>query len=88
LADQPTTYALDPGLPFSRVVKLGCGYPVNIIYDAGPNANQVLLMEPKTDEPTLVEVRVPQRHSAHKGSAFAAALIDTSINHRGESAGE
>ena len=51
-----TTFTWDPGPQPSRIVQpTGCGYPVNMIYDPGPNAPKVLPQEPPSDEPTVIE---------------------------------
>ncbi len=57
-----TTYTWDPGP--SRVVQpIGCGYPVNIIYDDG--TARVLPMEPMADQPAVVVMNDKEKVENH-----------------------
>jgi hypothetical protein len=51
---QRTTYTYDDSGKRPKIAQAtGCGYPVNMIYDDG--TARVLPMEPKADEPTVIE---------------------------------
>jgi hypothetical protein len=56
---QRTTYTYDDSGNRPKIAQaIGCGYPVNMIYDDG--TARVLPKEQNADEPTVVETTPPE----------------------------